>query len=78
MVKRLLSALDEQRGGDHYRSMAIQPVQFIHANGIGFVEGSVIKYVCRWRRKGGIEDLKKARHFLDILIELETQKEATP
>lgn len=67
------SALDVQEGGDHYKSLPIQPVQYIHANGIPFAEGSVIKYVTRWRDKGGIADLKKARHFLDLLIELESK-----
>lgn len=60
-----------QIGGDHYKGMAIQPFDYITANGIGFAEGSVIKYVSRWRRKGGVQDLKKARHFLDLLIESE-------
>lgn len=64
-------ALARQEGGGHYKDLAIQPVQYIHANGIGFFEGNVIKYVTRWRAKGGVEDLKKARHYLDLLIELE-------
>lgn len=66
------SALEHQEGGNHYKSLAIQPVEYIHKNGLGFIEGSVIKYVTRWRAKGGVEDLKKARHFLDLLIEMET------
>lgn len=61
----------QQVGGDHYKNLAIQPVEFIHRNRIGFVEGNAIKYLCRWREKGGIEDLKKARHYIDLLIELE-------
>ena len=65
------SALDVQIGGTHYASKAIQPVQYIHANDIGFFEGNVIKYVSRWKDKGGIEDLKKARHYIDLLLELE-------
>jgi len=69
------SALTKQCGGDHYRAMAIQPIEFIHANGIPFAEGSVIKYVSRWRSKNGIADLEKARHFLDLLIELEKKQE---
>jgi hypothetical protein len=52
--------------------MAIQPVQYIHRNGLGFCEGSIIKYVSRWRGKNGLQDLKKARHFLDLLIEMES------
>ncbi len=65
------SALDKQESGDHYKTMKIQPVEFIHANGLGFMEGCVIKYVCRHRRKHGEEDLRKAIHFLELLIELE-------
>lgn len=76
MVK-LQSALDRQEGGGHYKGMAIQPFEYIHANGIGFAEGAVIKYVSRWRAKAGIEDLKKARHFLDLLIEAEQRKATT-
>lgn len=60
-----------QVAGDHYKKLKIQPIEFIHANGIPFAEGSVIKYVTRWRDKGGIKDLEKARHFLDLLIDLE-------
>ena len=56
--------------------MSIQPFTYIHANGIPFAEGCVIKYVSRWRAKGGVEDLKKARHFLDLLIEAEQSAQA--
>lgn len=66
-----ISALGTQEGGDHYKKLRIQPVEYIHANAIPFAEGSVIKYVTRWRDKNGIADLKKARHFIDLLIELE-------
>lgn len=65
------NALDVQVDGNHYKDMKIQPVQFIHANGIGYFEGNVIKYVSRWRKKNGIADLEKARHYIDLLIELE-------
>jgi len=67
-------ALAVQEGGDHYKAMRIQPFEYIHANGIPFAEGCIIKYVNRWRAKGGIEDLKKARHLLDLLIEAEQSK----
>ena len=60
-----------QIGGSHYKNMAIQPFVYIHANGLGFAEGSVVKYVSRWRAKNGVEDLRKARHFLDMLIDAE-------
>lgn len=68
------SALDVQVAGKHYKDMAIQPVEFIHANGIGYFEGNVIKYVSRWRAKGGVADLEKAKHYIDLLIELESKK----
>lgn len=71
-----MSAFDEQVGGDWYIQMTIQPVEFVMKNGLGFIEGNVIKYVCRWKVKGGVQDLKKARHFLDLLIELK-EKPAT-
>lgn len=60
-----------QVGGDHYRFMAIQPVEFIEANNLGYCVGNIIKYVCRYRRKNGKEDLLKARHYIDLLIEHE-------
>lgn len=62
---------DGQVGGDHYKVMAISPLEYILANKLPFVEGSIIKYVSRFPLKGGVEDLKKARHYLDILIERE-------
>lgn len=68
---RAESALDVQHGGDHYKTMPIQPVEFIHKNGLGFCEGAVIKYVTRHKAKNGAEDLRKARHFIDLLLEME-------
>lgn len=67
------SALDVQVAGNHYKDLAIQPVEYIHANGIGYFEGNVIKYVSRWRAKNGIKDLEKAKHYIELLIELETK-----
>ncbi|MFL5785880.1 MAG: DUF3310 domain-containing protein [Bacteriovoracaceae bacterium] len=69
--KQTANPLHVQEGGDHYKNQKIQPVEYIHANGLGFMEGCVIKYVSRYKRKNGLEDLKKARHFLDLLITLE-------
>ena len=66
-------ALATQVGGDHYKGMAIQPLEYILANKLGFAEGAVVKYVSRWEKKGGVEDLKKARHILDVLIETRVQ-----
>lgn len=68
------SALASQVDGSHYKSLAIQPIEYIHSNGIQFAEGCVIKYVSRWRTKGGIKDLEKAKHFIELLIELENKK----
>lgn len=67
-----MTALDKQVGGDHYKELIIQPVEYIHANNIPFIEGSVIKYVTRWKNKNGIADLEKAKHFIELLILLET------
>lgn len=64
---------EKQVGGTHYKT-TIQPWDYIAANNIGYFEGNVIKYVSRWRQKNGVEDLKKAVHYLQKLIELETQK----
>jgi len=69
-----MSALEKQEGGDHYKKLKIQPIEFIHANGIPFAEGNVIKYVTRWRDKGGMHDLEKAKHFIELLIELESRQ----
>ena len=68
------SSLNKQVDGNHYKDMAIQPIIYIYANNISFIEGNVIKYVSRWKNKNGIKDLEKARHLIDMLIELETSK----
>lgn len=68
-----MNPLDKQIGGQHYKDQVIQPVEYIHANGIGYFEGNVIKYVTRWRKKNGIADLEKAKHYIELLIELETR-----
>lgn len=70
------SALDVQVGGAHYKQMTIQPVEFIHANGLPFIEGNCVKYLCRWREKGGVADLQKVKHYIDLLIELERKANA--
>ena len=60
-----------QEGGTHYKKMLIQPAEFIHKNNIPYLEGCVIKYLCRHREKGGMLDLKKAKHYIDLILELE-------
>jgi len=69
-----MKANDVQPGGEHYKNKTIQPWDYIAANNIGFFEGNAIKYLTRWREKGGIEDLKKAQHFIQKLIEIEEGK----
>ena len=73
-VPEHVSPLTIQVGGDHYKHFAIQPAEYCHANSIPFIEGNVIKYVSRWRNKGGVADLNKAAHMIALLIELESKK----
>lgn len=61
-------ALRTQIGGGHYKEMKIQPVEYTLANGLGFCEGNVIKYISRYKAKNGVEDLQKAKHYIDLLI----------
>jgi len=69
-----MSALDTQIGGTHYKKFVIEPIEFIYKNGIGFCEGNAIKYLVRWKEKGGKQDLLKARHYIDLLLELENEQ----
>ena len=69
-------ALDVQVGGSHYKKFKIQPTEFLQANQIPHCEANVIKYVCRHKDKGGIQDLKKAKHYIDLLIQIEYGEEA--
>lgn len=64
-------ALSTQIAGNHYKEFKIQPVEFCYVNNIPYLEATAIKYLCRWRNKNGIEDLQKAKHFIELLIELE-------
>ncbi len=68
-----MSAFDKQVGGGHYTKMKIQPFQYSMANGLDPMQHTVVKYVTRFRDKNGIEDLKKAIHTLELLIEHEEQ-----
>jgi hypothetical protein len=70
------NALDVQVAGSHYKELPIQPVEYIYANKIGYFEGNVIKYVTRWKEKGGIKDLEKAKHYIDLLIELTMREQS--
>jgi hypothetical protein len=70
-VSTSASANDSQVGGDHYKNLKIQTWDYITANNIGYLEGCAIKYLSRWKAKGGVADLQKARHYVDKLIELQ-------
>jgi hypothetical protein len=72
-----VSALDKQVSGNHYRDKGIQPIVYIHANDLGFCEGNVVKYVTRHKDKNGAADIRKAIHYLELLLELE-YKDDTP
>lgn len=67
----MTSPLNEQVGGSHYKNYKIQPIEYVMVNGLNYCQANAVKYITRYRDKGGIEDLKKAIHNLEILIELE-------
>lgn len=69
-----MKALETQIGGNHYKDMNIQPLEFIMANKLPYCEANIIKYVCRYKSKNGLQDLLKAKHYLDILIEDEQRR----
>jgi hypothetical protein len=60
-----------QVGGGHYKDLKIQPIEYILENNLGYCEANVVKYISRWRSKNGVEDLRKAKHYIDFLIERE-------
>ena len=65
-----MKANERQVAGSHYKS-SIQTWDYIIANNIGYLEGNIIKYVSRWKDKNGMDDLLKAKHYIELLIELE-------
>ena len=69
MKKQKRKSLTRQVGGNHYRDYAIQPAEFINKNKLLFAEGNAIKYIVRASKKGGKEDLLKAKHYIDMIIE---------
>ena len=72
--KMTQNATDKQVGGNHYKDLPIQPIEYIHANAMGYMEGNVVKYISRWRKKNGMADLEKAKHYIELLIELENRR----
>ena len=70
-----MKATDTQEGGTHYKDMAIQPIQFIHANNLDFLQGNVVKYVTRHKSKNGAADIRKALHYCQLILELQYAQE---
>ena len=64
-----MSALDKQVGGNHYKNLRFQPIEYITKNELGFCEGNIVKYVTRWKVKGGREDLEKVIHYAQLLLD---------
>jgi hypothetical protein len=74
-----MSAYKKQIGGSHYKNMVVQPSEFINKNKLLFAEGNAIKYICRHAHKGGKQDLEKAKHYIDMIIERDySQTEKNP
>ena len=69
-----VTANNRQEGGDHYVKRAIQPWDYITQNEMGYLEGCIVKYVSRYKDKNGLEDLLKARHYLEKLIEVVNER----
>lgn len=66
-----MTALEIQEGGNHYKDLKIQPVEYIHANGLDYFQGNVVKYVTRHKTKNGAQDIRKAIHYLQMILELQ-------
>ena len=67
--------LDKQVGGNHYKKFKIQPVEFAMANNLNYCQGNAIKYICRYKDKNGLQDLEKAKHYIDLIIQMEYSNE---
>jgi len=64
-------SLNKQIGGDHYKTLKIQPIEYITKNELGWCEGNIIKYITRWKQKGGLADIDKVIHYAELLKELQ-------
>ncbi len=73
-----MSALDKQVGGNHYKDLRFQPIEYIIKNELGFCEGNIVKYITRWKLKGGREDLEKVIHYAQILLDYPSPKVESP
>lgn len=70
-----IQASDRQIGGSHYKDMNIEPAEYCYKNGLRALESSVVKYISRWREKGGTQDLEKAKHCIDLIMQYEQEME---
>ena len=70
-----MSALDTQHGGDHYKKLKIQPIEFIYANELDFLQGNVVKYITRHKDKNGSADVRKALHYCQLILELQYEED---
>jgi hypothetical protein len=66
-----MNPLEQQVGGSHYKDMPIQPVEYIHANAMGYLAGNVVKYISRYKAKGGESDVRKALHYCELILQME-------
>lgn len=73
----VVTPLDVQVGGSHYKDLPIQPIEYCMMNKLDSCQSAVVKYITRFREKGGVEDLYKARHYIDLLIEFEERGNPT-
>jgi len=71
-----MTALNKQVSGTHYKELAIQPIEYIHANGLDFFQGNVVKYVTRHKAKNGKADIEKAIHYLEMILQFQYGEEA--
>ena len=71
-----MKAIDKQIGGNHYKKYSVQPVEYAMANNLNYCQANAVKYVTRYKDKGGVEDLRKAIHNIELLIELEEKAQA--
>lgn len=69
ITEKVVTLLETQVGGDHYKTMSIQPIEYILANDLGFIEGNIIKYTTRWKQKGGKQDIEKVIHYAQLLLD---------
>ena len=69
--EKVKNALDTQVGGGHYKDLAIQPVEYCMKNNLNYCQANIVKYATRYKDKNGLEDLKKIKHYVDLIIELE-------